>query len=309
MEKVRGNYQQRLDAQQYLGELRSTLPYDEFSKKTTNTRFDIWMQGSEAEEHVNVNLFKEMVTTSELHIRRNDPNFRILPYDRYTVGIADPADIDTGGFNSRYSRGFKYLANAGYAALLNERYTKNPNLVTTELARSYLHDSIHAASFRTIRVLPEGANSKFPVYREQYGLNFRHANGLSYSAPHTADESPEHINLGVLMDGVTVLMTAEELRPYTANIPREDLNEVERTILADIELDIDHLPDTYKGKGFHEQVTIPSQKFIAEWGGNQLYALLKSAMLTGKLRDIVKYFDNKTCATNKWGKLFKASSY
>jgi hypothetical protein len=197
----------------------------------------------------------------------------------------------------------------GFAALLNKRYTDNANLVTVELARSYLHDSIHAACFRTIRLLPEGISSKFPVYREQYGVNFRRANGSSYSAPYTAEESPEHINLGVLMDGITVLMTAEKLSPYTTQIPRAELNDMEKTILADIDLNFAQLSETYKGKGFHDQVTVPSQKFISYWGGDQLYELLKSSMLTGKMREVVRHFDNKAKTNNAWAKTFKLSSY
>lgn len=281
-----------------------------FLKRLTNSRFDLWLQEPSAQRMLDRPLFSDIVKTAEKKIQRYDSTFQVLPFDRYVVGEVDAqTNPDTGGFNSKYSRGFKYLANCGFAAVLSERYTKNQQVVTLELARSYLHDCIHSASFRTIRILPEGIESKFSVYREQYGINFRKANGSSYSAPYAPEESPQNINLGVLMDGVTVLMTAEYIKPYTERLNLENLNDFEKIIVADINLDFDNLPDDYRGKSFHQNVTIPTQRFIDYWGGHELYSQLVRAMLTGKMRELVKYFDLRTGRTNSWRQLFKSTFY
>lgn len=310
MEVIRGRGEQRIFVSDYLSRLRATLPLSEFSKKITTTRFDLWLQEPRAQRIFNILLFNEIVKEVREKILEYDLTFQTLPFDRYLVGEVDAqTSVDTGGFYSKYSRGFKYLANCGFATILSERYTTSQQIITLELARSYLHDCIHNASLRTIRVLPEGIESKFPVYREQYGINFRRANGYSYSAPHAPEESPKHINLGVLMDGVTVLMTAEYLKPYSNRLGVENLNDFEKIIIADINLDLDNLPDGYRGKEFHQNVTVPAQSFIEYWGGSELYEHLKKSMLTGKMRQLVKYFDNKTGEVNSWPKLFKSPSY
>lgn len=310
MEIIRGSNEQRAFVFDYLGKLRETLPLSEFSKKTTNSRFDLWPQEPRAQRIFNMPLFNEVIKKAREKILEYGLTFKTLPLDRYIIGEVDAqTNVDTGGFHSRYSRGFKYLANCGFAAILSERYTTNQQVITLELARSYLHDCIHNASFRTIRVLPEGIESKFPVYREQYGINFRRANSSSYSGPHAPEESPQNINLGILMDGITVLMTAEYLKPYTNRLDTENLNDFEKIIIADINFNLGHLPDDYRGKGFHQNVTVPAQGFIEHWGGNELYEHLKKSMLTGKMRGLVKYFDSKTGKTNSWRQLFKSASY
>ena len=305
MEAIRGNHDQIASARSYLNLLREVLPFDEFSKKTVNTRFDIWLQQG-YKNVFNPSLFYEIIDSTSSKIKAYDSKFQTLPYDRYVIGeVNTQLDKDTGGFNSRYARGFKYFANCGFAVVLSERYTTNSEAVTLELARSYLHDCIHSASFRTIRVLPEGSKSKFPVYREQYGINFRRANGTSYSALYSHEESPQRINLGVLMDGITVMMTAEHLTPYTTQLKSAELNDFERMIVSDIELDLDSLPDAYRGKGFHNNVTVPSQLFIEQRGGYELYKHLVRAMLTGRMKDVVKYLGGGKF----WKQLFKSESY
>lgn len=311
MEIIRGSEKQRIFVSSYLDKLREALPFDELSKKTSNTRLDLWLQGTRAQRMLDTTLFNEIIKIVEDKTQEYDSTFQVLPFDRYVVGeIINPQmNPDTGGFNSRYSRGFKYLAICGFAAILSERYTTNQQVATLELARSYLHDCIHNASFRTIRVLPEGVDSRFLVFREQYGINFRKADGSSYSAPHTPEESPRYINLGVLMDGVTALMTAEFLKPYTSQLKIESLNSFEKTIIADIDIDFDYLPDDHRGKRFHQNVTVPTQSFIEHWGGSELYEHLKKSMLNGKMRQLTKYFDSKTGEVNSWPKLFKSPSY
>jgi hypothetical protein len=311
MEIVRGNTEQQLLVHIYFSDLRASLPLSELSRKTMNTAFEVWLKESESLCKMDVGLFFKVTTQAEQTIQRKyDPSFKVLPHDRYVIGeVNTEIDTDTGGFNSKYSRGFKYLSNCGYAALLNQRYTHNPQVVALELARSYLHDSLHAGTFRTIRVLPEDIYSKFPVYREQYGINFRHADGASYSAPYATKNTPERINLNLLMDGVVVLMTAHALIDETSKLQDRPLNDFERTIVDDVDLKVEQLPDDYRGRNFHQNVTIPSRAFIEHWGGDPLYQILIKAILTGKLSEVTRYFDEKTNMKNAWQTLFKSESY
>lgn len=111
------------------------------------------------------------------------------------------------------------------------------------------------------------------------------------------------------MDGITVMMTAEFLKPYTSQLDWEDLNDFERIVIADINLDLDQIPPNYRGTKFHQNVTIPTQKFVNYWGGEELYRHLIKAMLTGKMRELVRYFDSKTGRKNYWKLMFKSASY
>lgn len=309
-EVLRGDDSQKDYIGSYLDELRSKLPLEEFSKRTDNITFADWLETEDAQRVMDLQLFNNIVDEVAQRMERFNPDFQMLPFDRYVIGKIDPSIYqDTGGFMSKYSRGFKYLTYCGFAALLNERYTANRQLVAIELARSYLHDAFHNATFRTMRVLPEGIESKFAVYREQYGISFRKADGSSYSQNYAPSESPQKINLGVLMDGVVVMMTVEYLQPYIDKLDLEELNDFERTIIADIQLDLDLLPESYLGSKFHYNVTNPTRSFIQHWGGYELYELLIRAMLTGKMLDLIKYFDRKTGEANSWKAIFKASSY
>jgi hypothetical protein len=310
MEILRGTRNQIVKIEEYLSEMRREDPAGLFSKKTRNTRFDLWLRTQSSHSLFDLDLFKAITNSALDNIRIYDPEFELLPLERFYVGQVDAtSDTDIGGFHSKYSRGFKYLANFGFAVLLSEHYTSNSKIIALELARSYLHDCIHASTFRTIRLVPHGVSAKFPVYREQYGFNFRKPSGISYSNPHNPEDLPRTINLNLLMDGVTVIMTAIELRPFRNQVEEMGLNDFERDILADINLDIDLLSDSYRGNGFHQQVTIPSERFIHHWGGDVLYNLLVASMLTGKLKSLTTYFSEHANTINAWKALFKSPHY
>ena len=76
----------------------------------------------------------------------------------------------------------------------------DPSVATLDLLRAYAHDSLHYASYR---IYQWAATSGGPqMTRTRYGINFRRADGRTYSAPDPAD-SPTTRNLGIIMEGAT----------------------------------------------------------------------------------------------------------
>lgn len=108
-------------------------------------------------------LLRRVVTTAWTKLRLLASTFELLPADRFFVGILPVDDDDSGGFHSRHSRGFNHLRNYGLGVLISTRYGSNAALRTLEIARSYIHDSIHYSSHRTYRSREHDPTA--PVYR------------------------------------------------------------------------------------------------------------------------------------------------
>jgi hypothetical protein len=73
----------------------------------------------------------------------------------------------------------------------------SPQSAALDLIRSYAHDCLHYATFRRYRLTDRGE-----IARVQYGINFRHTDGRTYSAPDKPGDGPTR-NLGILMEGAT----------------------------------------------------------------------------------------------------------
>ena len=99
-------------------------------------------------------------------------------------------DTDMGGFYSPHSLGYQYWYHGAFVVTLNQRIASK-ELRTLEFIRDFLHDCFHFSTFvsfrrvlRTPAKSPAVAKHCVPeVYREQYGINFRNEEGLSYSSP------------------------------------------------------------------------------------------------------------------------------
>ena len=155
---------------------------------------------------------------------------------------------------------------------------------------------------------PSTAKHRVPeVYREQYGINFRNKDGVSYSSPELTGRSPEAINLNLLMDGVVVLAVSEALREIVRKANCE--NELEEMIQREIMLesfDKNALPRAHR---FAMQVTEPSRKFVEYWGKGELMSLVLQAMMTGDLAAIKRFFEERTGIEDAWKKLFRQPSF
>lgn len=129
-------------------------------------------------------LFDAVVKEAEKYFKDIDENFSLMPRDRYLIAL--PREDSVGGFYGRPAGGYYYFNDLGFGTTLNENSAPNKTLRTLDLARSYLHDSLHASTFRTFRVDQETGM----IFRHQYGINFRNANRVSYSAPNANESSP-----------------------------------------------------------------------------------------------------------------------
>jgi hypothetical protein len=80
---------------------------------------------------------------------------------------------------------------------LTGRTQGSPQSAALDLIRSYAHDFLHYATFRRYRLTDRGE-----IARVQYGINFRHSDGRTYSAPDDPGDGPTR-NLGIVMEGAT----------------------------------------------------------------------------------------------------------
>lgn len=143
--------------------------------------------------------------------------YHSIAYDRYLVGVA--MDDGMGGFHDERSFGYHFYYSAGFVLLMNPGIVKNKIVRTVELARNYLHDCLHHSTFRSFRRRDnfpakdsKAAKISLPeFYREQYGINFRNQEGISYSSVNLTKKSPQAINLNLLMDGAVVLTATSVL--------------------------------------------------------------------------------------------------
>lgn len=221
-----------------------------------------------------------------------------IPLDRYV--LYDPDGNDNHGFHSEFATGFRYLDLVGHAVRVSAPEL-SVTLCMADALRCYIHDSLHNATFRSFRL---GANGE--VFREQYGVNFRRENGVSYSAP-AANESG-HINLNLLMDGVVTLKTAEA---FAAGILMQFLAEgsaADRAMAADILCHVAELPAGHPSLPFHDLVVTPTLRFLEEHQLSETGVdLIFAAMKSGRTRELVKRIEAARSRT--WRDLFLSSSY
>lgn len=144
-----------------------------------------------------------------------------------------PESDGFGGFHDCRSLVYQYWYQASFVIMLGRIVSKK--LCALELLRDFIHDCVHHSTFRSFRRIvripaksPDDAKHRVPeVYREQYGINFRNEDGLSYSYPKLTARSPETINPQLLMDGLVVLVMAVVLQTEIGYIECGNALEVE----------------------------------------------------------------------------------
>lgn len=254
---------------------------------------------------IDPNLFESICEGVSASLQTRFPQFTLLDPERFYVARLDEWEDDPGGFHSRFAKGFKYLYNYGFAVLLRESHIENVQLRTAEVARSYIHDSIHACTFRSFRRC-DSDRGKFLVYREQYGLNFRRESGTAYSKARTRIDDPTRINLNLLMDGLTVISVADGMSPWIEQVQPSDPSVTEAELVADLAAHSDGLRRGTKAHGFHNSVTAPSRRFLRCWGGANAQELLFRAMMTGNLKPASRYFQR---IGGGWKELFMSPNW
>lgn len=252
-------------------------------------------------------LFNETCNAARRSLAMIADDFSLLEPSRFIVGALAEGSHDAGGFHSQYAHGFRYFSNYGLGITLNNSSVR-PALKTLELARTYVHDSIHASTFRSFRLYFGEQTTAFPVFREQYGLNFRRPSGVSYSAPHLTKSCPLGINLNLLMDGVTVLMVRAVMEPFLQKIDAGRSRD-EQYVLGDLRLIPDSMRATSAELDFYQAVVAPSAIFVEQWGGTALRERLFAAMVSGRLKSLSDYFNAATGTVSGWKQLFLSPSW
>jgi hypothetical protein len=244
-------------------------------------------------------------------------SYHSITYDRYLIGFA--MDDGMGGFHDERSFGYHFYYSAGFVLLMNPGIVKNKMVRTVELARNYLHDCLHHSTFRSFRrrdnfPAKDGKSAKISLpefYREQYGINFRNQDGVSYSSVNLTKKSPQAINLNLLMDGAVVLTAASVLEGIGSRnlIDVSKIYGMDKVVWNEVFLrDFEY--DTHPRAGvFRRDVQSPTQCFIDYWGGNAFLRLIIQSMFSGDLRELKQFFSEKSHEADAWEKVFKRPGF
>jgi hypothetical protein len=127
----------------------------------------------------------------------------LLPLDRVWVGTCSAAPPGSprgwGGFHHP-AQGYRHVQMDAAATVYGDLASgqpATPQAAALDLIRSYAHDCLHYATFRRYQLSDRGE-----IARVQYGINLRHPDGRTYSAPDQPGDGPTR-NLGILMEGAT----------------------------------------------------------------------------------------------------------
>ncbi|MFM9890957.1 MAG: hypothetical protein ACKVOE_10055 [Rickettsiales bacterium] len=249
-------------------------------------------------------LFARITSQAETYFRNIDPHFSMIPTDRYYV--THPESGNLGGFFGKPIGGYYYLNDVGFTTYLDAARVPNTTVRTLEFARNYIHDSMPASTFKTIRIDPETGKH----YRHQYGINFRDAQGNSYSAPNLHETNPGAVNLNCWMDAVTHAETSKFLStqfPELAHL--EGLTPLEQQVTNEIRgvaFDRNAFPES---KSFYSGVIDPVKKFMSRWGGGQLTDITMKAMFSGDQEPVKGFFASKLGRPDAFESLFRQEAY
>lgn len=240
-------------------------------------------------------------------------NISSMKPERYYTAVPTGTGV-IGGFHDLSSFGYQYWYQASFVVALNKGLISK-QIRTIELARSFLHDCFHHSTFRSfrrvVRVPAKSLNDakhRVPeLYREQYGINFRNHDGLSYSSPDLTARSPETINLNLLMDGVIVIITADLLKTVVKDVLCE--NDIEKEIVKEIFLEPFDTTILHRPSSFYNSITNPTKKFVEYWGGKSFSTLLLQSMVGGELSRIKLFFDMRAGVEGAWEKMFKRPEF
>lgn len=255
-------------------------------------------------------LFVSVSSAAERYLLDKSVLFACLPENRFIIGVSpDPKDV--GGFHSVHARGYKDMHLYGFAVPLNPMVIGDVTIRTLELARSYMHDSIHYSQFRSYRRTPSFIQVKrFVIYRDQCGLTFRRPNGVSYSLRNLT--GPRLININLLQDGVDVLMVAEAMAPHVRELNSPVSSRLEKEVVSDLRASFGGLSLGSRAHRFHAEVTLASMRFLEYWTGADIKFLrdeIFRAMLSGRLGSVSAYFNSKLGAPSSWKSLFMSDDW
>jgi hypothetical protein len=238
------------------------------------------------EPSFNYDLFRAAIDQGTRNAQRIFSGHAPLERRSFMVGkVNEPGDM--GGFHSKYGIGFQYISHFAFSSVLNPAFASDPDVRALELARCYLHDSVHAGTYRSFA----WNDAKGAPVRIRYGLNSRTPAGISYSGASLTKEAPHAINLNLLMDGAIVLFTEKTLAPFCAGVPRDSRTTAQRDVLAELEGAHGNV-ENGRVRRFLGAVPGPTRSFLAYWDeGDTLHEDVLRGMLSGDVQALRARFD------------------
>lgn len=260
------------------------------------------MERAQGGEQIDWDLFTQVVQGAEHYYCQKFPEFKLVPEERYYV--TPPETGTLGGFFGKPLGGYYYMDDVGFTTYLDSAQVPNKTLRTMELARNYLHDCLHYSTFKEYRLDSESGM----VWRHQYGINFRDADGNSYSLPNLNEQSPRAVNLNACMDAVIENSVGAFLKAhFTDKIRCDDLTDREKAIAQEI-MDCRYDLPFPEADSFYRSIMHPVHGFMQHWGAGDLSEVILRAMVDGDLAALRASFAAKTGRSDGWEHLFRAGS-
>lgn len=262
--------------------------------------------------------------------------FSPLDTTRVWVGIATRPDAGFFGGFYHPDQGYRYLQQIAVTSLSGalSSHPVDRILRTLELLRAYAHDTLHHHTYRLFFPVPDGEQTAPRFYRMQYGINFRHWDGQSYSA-RDAVRSTTTRNLGNIMEAATdrfahefVRALAEKSGYQPPHCPLEDylyrdctgqltsddllqLRMIEKG-LAPFAITPEFAIYAKNMRLFVQYVALRYCSFLAEYDkrdAGRLHALILKSMFSGKIRELCLSLDLIQGTTRSFRCLFKTPNY
>ncbi|MEV5596024.1 hypothetical protein [Streptomyces sp. NPDC052496] len=232
---------------------------------------------------------------------------QLLPLDRMLVAVRSVRAGARGGFHHP-NQGYRHLQMRALVTAYGDLAAPEPHadeLTVLDLLRSYAHDCLHFGSYRAYRLVGEQA------VRSQYGVNFRRADGRSYSAPDRAGSRSTR-NIGTVMEGAC----DREARSVTRQIAcghgilasggtdgyafRDVTGQLDSADVAELT----GLPDTgsetraYLASmgGYEANINARYRTFLKEIGGDEaedLHSVILAAMISGDVAALSTWLDQR----------------
>ena len=247
----------------------------------------------------------------------------LLPLERVWAGTLSAAAAGTaracGGFHHRV-QGYRHVqmdASVTVFGDLTGGCALSPQFAALDLVRSYAHDCLHYATFRRYRLSDRGE-----IARVQYGINRRHLDGRTYSAPDVPGDGGTR-NLGIVMEGATDAEATSVARAVarSCGIAAVDsgggslgLAFAEATgalAAGDAEAALSsRLPYERSLGGFSRGVTARYRALLRELGGDpgELHDRFVMAMISGDIPALEAWLGARH-GPGAFARLFRAASY
>jgi hypothetical protein len=250
-----------------------------------------------------------------------------LPASRTWIATASADPAAFGGFHypGQGYRHWQMLAIVTRYGLLRTGTLPDSRLAALDLVRACAHDGLHFASYRRYRQRPDGT---MPV-RVRYGINFRRADGRSYSEPDSPGTTTTR-NLGIIMEGATDCearaMTRLTARACGIIQPTQDPDRAEYLDVTGslTAADLISSPESAQDQStvglagflsrmtrYERTVSAPYAAFLTEVGPgapDSLHAAILKAIITGSMNDLCRTL-NQQHGPAAFSRIFKSERY